>query len=41
MDKHMMILDGEILKGDHSFKFPKHTAKIEEKAFLRAVHHDQ
>lgn len=30
MDKYMIILDGKVLKGDHSFKFPKHMAKIED-----------
>lgn len=30
MDKHMMILDKKVLKGDHSFKFPKKMAKIED-----------
>ncbi|KAI8875002.1 hypothetical protein K501DRAFT_280789 [Backusella circina FSU 941] len=30
MDKHMMLLGGKLLKGDPSFKFTKHMAKIGE-----------
>jgi hypothetical protein len=30
MDKHTMLLDGKVLKGDHSFKFSKHMAKLGE-----------
>jgi hypothetical protein len=29
MDKQMMLLDGKILKGDHSFKLVKHVAKVD------------
>lgn len=29
MDKEMMILDGSVLKGDHSFKIIKHISNIE------------
>lgn len=38
MDKHMMLLDGKVLKGDHSFKFPKHMAKIEETSVFSALY---
>lgn len=38
MNKHMMILDGKVLKGDHSFKFPKHMAKIEETSVFTGLY---
>ncbi|CAO3629079.1 unnamed protein product, partial [Mucor hiemalis] len=38
MDKHMMLLDGTVLKGDHSFKFAKHMAKIENGSALSALY---
>ncbi|CAO3620732.1 unnamed protein product [Mucor hiemalis] len=38
MDKHMMILEGKILKGDHSFKFPKHMAKIEDTSVFTGLY---
>ncbi|KAI7878129.1 uncharacterized protein EV154DRAFT_606504 [Mucor mucedo] len=38
MDKHMMLLDGKILKGDHSFKFPKHMAKIEDTSVFTGLY---
>ncbi|CEP13325.1 hypothetical protein [Parasitella parasitica] len=37
MDKHTMLLDGKVLKCDHSFKFPKHMAKIEETSVFTAL----
>ena len=38
MDKHMMLLDGKVLKGDHSFKFPKHMAKIEKTSVFTGLY---
>ena len=38
MDKHMMLLDGKVLKGDHSFKFPKHMAKTNEASVFTALY---
>ncbi|KAL9536765.1 hypothetical protein MBANPS3_012383, partial [Mucor bainieri] len=38
MDKHMMLLDGNVLKGDHSFKFPKHMGKIEDNSVFSALY---
>ncbi|KAL9536874.1 hypothetical protein MBANPS3_012294 [Mucor bainieri] len=38
MDKHMMLLDGNVLKGDHSFKFPKHMGKIEDSNVFSALY---
>ncbi|CEP11895.1 hypothetical protein [Parasitella parasitica] len=38
MDKQIMLLDGKVLKGDHSFKFPKHMAKIEEAGVFTALY---
>ncbi|KAK4510791.1 uncharacterized protein ATC70_005224 [Mucor velutinosus] len=37
MDKHAMLLDGKVLKCDHSFKFPKHIAKIEDAGVFTAL----
>lgn len=34
----MMLLDGKILKGDHSFKFAKHMAKIDETSIFTALY---
>ena len=38
MDKHMMLLDGKVLKGDHSFKFPKHMANIDGTTMFTALY---
>lgn len=38
MDKHMMLLDGKVLKGDHSFKFTKHMAKIEDSSVFSTLY---
>ncbi|KAL0142930.1 hypothetical protein V8B55DRAFT_1560346 [Mucor lusitanicus] len=37
MEKHAMLLDGKVLKCDHSFKFPKHIAKIEDAGVFTAL----
>lgn len=34
----MMILDGKVLKGDHSFKFSKHMAKIEDTSVFTGLY---
>ncbi|CAO3644785.1 unnamed protein product [Mucor hiemalis] len=38
MGKYMMLLDGKVLKIDHSFKFPEHMAKIEEISVFSALY---
>lgn len=38
MEKQTMLLGSRILKGDHSFKFPKHMAKIEETSIFTALY---
>ncbi|KAL9539173.1 hypothetical protein MBANPS3_010416 [Mucor bainieri] len=38
MNKHMMLLDGNVLKGDRSSKFPKHMGKIEDNNVFSALY---
>ncbi|OBZ85966.1 hypothetical protein A0J61_05984 [Choanephora cucurbitarum] len=38
MGKHMILLDGKLLKGNHSFKFPKHVTRIEETSVFTALY---
>ncbi|KAG2191881.1 hypothetical protein INT47_006472 [Mucor saturninus] len=38
IDKHMMLLDRKFLDGDHSFKFPKHMAKIEDTSVFTGLY---
>ena len=38
MDKQMMLLDGKVLKGDHSFKIVKHIAKVGKEPTFSAMY---
>lgn len=38
MEHETMVLDGSILKGDHSFKVIKHMGKIEGKTVFQGLH---
>ncbi|MGB9152083.1 MAG: hypothetical protein WCD70_03240 [Alphaproteobacteria bacterium] len=38
MDKQMMMLEGRILKGDHSFKIVKHIAKLGDQSAFSAMY---
>jgi len=38
MDKEMMVLDGKVLKGDHSFKLVKRLARIKGKSVFSALY---
>src|ERR1700722_1446757 len=38
VDKQMMLLDGKVLKGDHSFKIVKHIAKVGKEPTFSAMY---
>ncbi|KAG2221923.1 hypothetical protein INT45_013259 [Circinella minor] len=38
MDKEMMVLDGVVLKGDHTFKIIKHMAKVDRESTFYALY---